>query len=73
MYGLFLYEYDYHEWEKLEAVSNSIDKLEVHYKFAQERGLWENPPLVGIMEQEDHERYQYAQAEHYLIKRVTVL
>lgn len=73
MYGLFLYEYDYHEWEKLEAVSSSIDKLEVYYKFAKERGVWDNAPLVGIMEHGDHVLYRREETPHYLIKRVTVL
>lgn len=64
LYGLFSYTYDYYEWEELEAVSKSPDKLK---------------DLVGkgdvLAESEDeHDQLRGIRGKpHHFIKEVTYI
>lgn len=70
MKGLFKYEYDYHEWESLIAVSTSFDKLSEHYSKVKKSDP-QNYKLVKDCE--EHKELEAEEVVHYLIKEVEML
>lgn len=67
IYGLFLYIYDYHEWESLVATSTDKDKLVKFLKDDDKR----SSPLV--MTEEQHGELSADEISHYYIYEINHL
>lgn len=65
MYGLFLYMYDYHEWEDFICCSEDEGKLGVHWS-----ELSTGWPLVEV---DEHDSYRDQEMPHYIIKLISVI
>lgn len=67
MYGLFYMTYDYHEWENLVCVSDSIDKL---IRYAKGKGC----PITVLPDNKDeHDHYASKETAHYVISEVEAI
>ena len=67
MKGLFLYTYDYHEWEDLIAVSEFTENLK-------ERYLMEDGKDYKLANNEDeHNELAHMETHHYMIKDVELV
>lgn len=67
MKGLFIYTYDYYEWEDLIAVSESADRLK-------ERHLEEKKQDYKLATNEDeHNELAHMETYHYMIKDVELV
>lgn len=64
MFGLFMYTYDYHEWENLIAVSKSRGRLLECYL-----GMVDGRPPRAI-DDDHHESYRDEEIKHVYIREV---
>jgi|APFre7841882654_1041346.scaffolds.fasta_scaffold32703_3 hypothetical protein len=67
--GLFLYKYDYYEWEHLQCVSFDRERLVQRYEDNVANRHW-TPPLLDWSE---HEVAAYREEVHYCICPVELL
>lgn len=67
MYGLFEYNYDYDELERLVRVSDNKKDLLNHY--------YDNDGYIGILAEDgvEHEVLSKIETDHYMIKEVKVI
>lgn len=63
MYGLFRFTYDYHQFQRLECVSRSVEALEARY----EQLRSEQRYLFPLIDAERHDEFWGMEEAHYCI------
>ena len=67
MYGLFLYTYDYYEWEDFYACSENYDDLVRYKKENVLDELYHDKPIVG---HDEHNELKRKEEAHWRIKPI---
>ena len=76
MYGLFLFTYDYHEWEELECVARNKDKLIERAEELVKSWKYDKPIIIDMTLDGSSEQYtdcKFNERMHYQVCEVEVI